>query len=298
MLREDGIVFDDGTSARLGEEHYVMSTTTLNASKVMQHLEHARQVLWPDLNVQIVSVTEQWAQYGIAGPNSRRLLARLLGNAIDVSATAFPHMACAEFEWRGVPARLFRISFSGELAYEFAVGAQYADAAIRAIMAAGQEWNVTPYGLEALGVMRIEKGHPAGGELNGMTTAGDLGLGRMMSTRKDFIGRVLAGREGLADPNRPALVGLKPVDPNVRLYGGAHFLARDSTPSLENDQGYLTSVAFSPHVGSWIGLGLLARGRERHGEIIRAYDPVRNGDVDVEVASAVFVDPEGARLHM
>ena len=106
----------------------------------MQHLEHARQVLWPELDVQIVSVTEQWAQYAIAGPNSRRLLERLLGDAIDLSSAAFPYLACAEFSWEGIPARLFRISFSGELAYELAVPARYGDATIRAIMAAGAEW--------------------------------------------------------------------------------------------------------------------------------------------------------------
>jgi len=226
------------------------------------------------------------------------LLERLLGNAIDVSDSAFSYLACAEFEWRGVSARLFRISFSGELAYELAVPAQYGDAAIRAIVAAGEEWNVTPYGLEALGVMRIEKGHVAGGELNGMVTAGDLGLSRMMSSRKDFIGRVLSGREGLIDPGRPTLVGVKPVDRSARLYAGAHFLERQAVPNLENDQGYVTSVAFSPNVGSWIGLGLLARGPQRHGEIVRAYDPLRNGDIEVQVVPPVFVDPEGGRLHL
>src|SRR6185312_6376065 len=104
MLREDGLVMDDGTVARLADQHYVMSTTTANAAKVMQHLEHARQVLWADLDVQIVSVTEQWAQYAIAGPHSRRLLERLLGGAIDISNSAFPYLACAQFSWRGIPA--------------------------------------------------------------------------------------------------------------------------------------------------------------------------------------------------
>ena len=217
MLREDGFVMDDGTTAQFARDHYVMSTTTANAAEVMQHLEHARQVLWPELDVQIVSVTEQWAQYAIAGPNSRRLLERLLGSTIDVSDAAFPYLACAEFTWRGIPARLFRISFSGELAYELAVPAGYGDAVIRAIMEAGADYGVAPYGTEALGIMRIEKGHVAGNELNGTTTATDLGLGRMMSKKKDFIGRVLAGRPGLTDPNRPALVGIKPVDPTARL---------------------------------------------------------------------------------
>jgi sarcosine oxidase subunit alpha len=296
MLREDGFVMDDGTTAHLAPGHYVMSTTTVNAGKVMQHLEHARQVTWPELDVQIVSITEQWAQYSIAGPNSRRLLERLLGGAIDVSNEAFPYLACAEFQWQSMRARLFRVSFSGELAFELAVPARYGDATIRALMTAGQEWGVVPYGLEALGVMRIEKGHVAGNELNGMTTAADLGLGRMMSTKKDFIGRVLAGRPGLVDANRPALVGLKPVDRSKRLFAGAHFLSSGATVALNNDQGYLTSVAFSPMLDHWIGLGLLARGQARVGERLRAYDPLRSGEIEVEVVSPVFFDPEGARL--
>jgi sarcosine oxidase subunit alpha len=297
MLREDGFVMDDGTTARLGADHYVMSTTTANAAKVMQHLEHARQVLWPDTDVQIVSVTEQWAQYAIAGPDSRRLLERLLGADIDISNSAFPYLACAQFSWHGISVRLFRISFSGEMAFELAVPARYGDAVIRAIMAAGAPFGVIPYGTEALGVMRIEKGHVAGNELNGTTTAADLGLGRMMSKKKDYIGRILAARPGLADPHRPALVGMRPVDRSARLYAGAHLLATGADATLENDQGYVTSVAFSPMLGFWIGLGLLARGPERLGERIRAHSPVRGGDTHVEVVSPVFFDPEGARLH-
>jgi len=297
MLREDGLVMDDGTVAHLAAGHYVMSTTTANAAKVMQHLEHARQVLWPALDVQSVSVTEQWAQYAIAGPKSRLLLERLLGSATDVSNAALPYLACTEFPWGGITARLFRISFSGELAYELAVPARYGDAAVRAIMAAGEGLGVVPYGTEALGVMRIEKGHVAGNELNGTTTADDLGLGRMMSKKKDFIGRTLAARPGLTDPQRPVLVGVAPVNHSTRLYAGAHFLSLGADPTLGNDQGYVTSVAFSPMLGHWIGLGLLSRGPARAGERIRAYDPLRGGDVEVEVTSPIFFDPDGARLQ-
>jgi methylglutamate dehydrogenase subunit C len=297
MLREDGFVLDDGTTARLAPHRYVMSTTTANAAKVMQHLEHARQVLWPEMDVHMVSVTEQWAQYAIAGPASRRLLDKLLGGAVDVSNAAFPYLACAQFSWRGIAARLFRISFSGEMAYELAVPARYGDAAIRAIMAAGEEFGVVPYGTEALGVMRIEKGHVAGNELNGTTTAEDLRLGRMLSKKKDCIGRVLTDRPGLADPNRPTLVGIKPVEASARLYAGAHFLALGADATLANDQGYVTSVAFSPMLGTWIGLGLLMQGAKRLGERILAHSPVRGGDVEVEVVSPVFFDPEGTRLH-
>jgi methylglutamate dehydrogenase subunit C len=297
MLREDGIVMDDGTSARLAADHCVMSTTTANAGRVMQHLEHARQVLWPEFDVQIVSVTEQWAQYAISGPCSRQLLERLFGTARDVSNAALPYLGCAEFIWREIPARLFRVSFSGELAYELAVPAQFGDAAIRAIMDAGAEFGAIAYGTEALGVMRIEKGHVAGNELNGTTTAADLGLGRMMSRKKDFIGRVLAQRPGLVDPERPMLAGIKPVDRTARLRAGAHCLAQSAPATLEHDEGYVTSVAFSPMLGHWIGLGLIKRGPARIGERVRAYDPVRDGDTEVEIVSPVFFDPEGKRLH-
>jgi methylglutamate dehydrogenase subunit C len=297
MLREDGLVMDDGTSAHLAANHYLTSTTTANAAKVMRHLEHARQVLWPELDVQIVSVTEQWAQYAIAGPNARRVLERLLGDAIDVSNTPLPYLACAEFSWRGAPARLFRISFSGELAYELAVPSRYGDAVIRAIMAAGGPFGIVPYGIEALGVMRIEKGHVTGNELNGTTTAEDLGFGRMISKKKDFIGRVLARRAGLTDPDRPTLIGLQPVDRSARLYAGAHLLTLGTAVSLENDQGYVSSVAFSPMLGHWIGLGLCIRGRERLGERIRAHSPLRGGDVEVKMVAPVFFDAEGVRLQ-
>ncbi|HEX5461940.1 MAG TPA: sarcosine oxidase subunit alpha family protein [Steroidobacteraceae bacterium] len=299
MLREDGIVFDDGTVARFGSSHFVLSTTSAHAVRVLQHLEHARQVLWPELDVQLAPITEQWAQFAVAGPRSRALLEPLLGGAIDVSNAAFPYLACAQFRWHGRPARLFRISFSGELAYELAVPARYGDAAVRAIIAAGEPLGVVPYGMETLGTMRIEKGHVAGAELNGTTSAHDLGLGRMMSAQKDYIGRILAGRAGLVAPDRPALVGVKPAQPGVRLTAGAHFLRIGAQPSLANDEGFISSVAFSPTQGHWIGLGFLKGGPARVGERIRAHDPISGGEIDieVEVTNPVFYDPDGKRLR-
>ncbi|HEY0747338.1 MAG TPA: glycine cleavage T C-terminal barrel domain-containing protein, partial [Steroidobacteraceae bacterium] len=296
MLREDGIVMDDGTAARLGPDHYIVSTTTANAARVMRHLEHALQVRWPGLDVQVAAVTEQWAQYAIAGPRSRSLLQRLLGTALDVSNEAFPYLACAEFSWQGRPARLFRISFSGELAYELALPALQGEATVRAIMAAGEEFAIAPYGTEALSVMRIEKGHVAGNELNGTTTAADLGLGKLLSKKKDFVGRLLAARPGLNEPDRPVLVGIAPVNGATRLYAGAHFLNVRDPATLENDQGFLSSVAYSPSLGSWIGLGFLSRGAARHGERIRCHDPIRSGDAEVMVTSPCFYDPDGERL--
>jgi sarcosine oxidase subunit alpha len=297
MLREDGIVFDDGTVARLAPSHFVLSTTSAHAGKVLQHLEHARQVLWPELDVQLASETEQWAQFAVAGPRSRALLERLLGGAVDVSNAGFPYLACAQFQWRGRPARLFRISFSGELAYELAVPARAGDAAVRAIMTAGEDLGVVPYGMEALGTMRIEKGHVTGAELNGTTTAHDLGLGRMMSAQKDYIGRVLAARPGLSAPDRPALIGVKPSRPEARLRAGAHFLRIGAQPSLANDEGFISSVTFSPMVGHWIGLGFLKDGQKRIGERVRAHDPLAGGDIEVEVVSPVFYDADGKRLR-
>lgn len=298
MLREDGFVMDDGTTSRLGEDHFLMTTTTANAGKVMQHLEFCYQVLWPNLDVRMVSVSEQWAQAAIAGPKSREVLRYLVDAEHDISNEKFPYLAAREVSvGGGIPARLFRISFSGELAYELAVPANYGDAMMRALMVAGHPHGITPYGTEALGVMRIEKGHVAGNEINGQTTARDLGLGKMMSSKKDFIGRLMATREGLLQADRPSLVGVRPVDPRERLRAGAHFVTMDRAANTENDEGYMTSVAYSPSLRHWIGLGLLKNGPERAGERIRAVDPVRNSEVHVEICSPVFLDREGGRLH-
>ena len=298
MLREDGIVMDDGTTTRLGEDHFFMTTTTANAAKVMQHLEFCHQWLWPDLDVQMISATEQWAQFSLAGPHVRDVLLKLVDPEHDISNAAFPYMAAGEITvCGGTRARLYRLSFSGELAFEIGVPSRHGDALIRKIMEAGAEYGITPYGTEALGVMRIEKGHVAGAELNGISTAGDLGLGRMMSTKKDYIGRVLAGRPALVDPNRPVVVGFRPVDRKRRIRAGAHFIRQGLEAAAQNDEGYMTSVAFSPSIGHWIGLGFLAHGPERMGEIIRACDPIRGEEYLVEVVSPIFYDPEGEKLR-
>ena len=298
MLREDGLVMDDGTTARLAPDRYLMTTTTANAAKVYQHLEFCLQVLWPDLDVLLSSVSEQWAQIAAAGPKARDVLRRVVDAGLDVGNEALPYMGVAVGTvMGGVKARIFRVSFSGELGYEIAVPARQGDALARALMVAGEPFGITPYGIEALGVMRIEKGHASGSELTGQTTAADLGLGRMASTKKDYIGRVMAGRPGLTDPNRPTLVGFKPVDRGQRLRSGAHFVGLGQPGDVEHDQGYMTAVAFSPALGHWIGLGLLARGPARIGERVRAYDPLRGGDTVVEVCETVFIDPEGERLR-
>jgi sarcosine oxidase subunit alpha len=296
MLREDGMVYDDGTTSRLAEDHYFLTTTTAKAGPVMQHLEYCRQVLFPELDVQLTSVSDQWAQFSIAGPKTRDLLMEIVDPAEDLSNEGFPFMGVREVMLQGgVKARLFRISFSGEMAFEISVPARFGDALVRNLILAGKQFGVTPYGTEALGVMRIEKGHIAGPELNGTTTAADLGLGKMMSTKKDFIGRVMAGREALVASDRQVVVGIKPVDKSRRLRSGAHIIPKGAAPNPDTDQGYVTSVCFSPVLDQWIGLGLVQNGRERTGEIAAAHDPLRGEDYGVELCNPVFYDPEGGR---
>jgi heterotetrameric sarcosine oxidase alpha subunit len=297
MLREDGFVLDDGTVARLAEDRFFLTTTTANAGRVMQHLEHAHQVLRPELDLAMLSVTDAWAQVSIAGPRSRDLLAALLDPGTDVSDAALPHMAVTAARVGGVAVRLYRLSFSGERAYEIGIPPDYGTALIERIMQAGAPFGVTPYGTEALGVLRIEKGHPAGGELNGHTTAADLGLARLVSARKDCIGARMAQRPALADSDRPALVGLKPRDRRSEIRAGAHLLAPGAAETTDNGEGYVTSACFSPTLGHPIALALLRRGPARIGETVRVYDALRGGDTLAEVCAPVFVDPEGARTR-
>ena len=298
MLREDGIAMDDGTTARLGEHHYVMTTTTANAGPVFRHLEFCRQVLWPDLDVHLISTTDGWAQFAVAGPNSRKLLQKIVDPDYDISNEGFPFMACAEMSvCGGTPARLFRISFSGELAFEIAVPARYGDGMVRTLIAAGEEFDAVPYGTEALGVMRIEKGHAAGNELTGTTSAQDLGMGRMISKKKDSIGNTLSERPALNSEDGFKLMGFKPVDRSQAITAGAHLVAQGKEATMENDEGWLTSAAFSPELQSSIALGFIKRGQERLGEIVVAADPLRERRIDVEIVSPHFVDPEGERLR-
>jgi glycine cleavage system aminomethyltransferase T len=213
-------------------------------------------------------------------------------------ARTFPYLAAKDVTvLGGLTARLFRISFSGEHAYELAVPADYGTTAAQAVMKAGEEFGIAPYGTEALSIMRIEKGHVAGNELNGTTTAADLGLGRMMSTKKEYIGRMMAKREGLVDKNRQCLVGIHAVEKSDRIRAGSHLLKRSAPPSMVNDQGYISSVAWSPMLDRWVGLALLASGRERHGEVLKIFDGLRNSDMLGEVCDPVHYDKENVKLH-
>ncbi|MGA9409904.1 MAG: sarcosine oxidase subunit alpha family protein [Roseobacter sp.] len=298
MLREDGIAMDDGTAARLAEDHFVVTTTTANAVSVYRHMEFVRQCLFPDLDVQLISTTEAWAQFAIAGPKSRDVLQQIIDPEFDLSNEAFPFMACGEITiCNGLRARLFRISFSGELAYEIAVPTRYGDALIRRIMEVGAPFDITPYGTEALGVMRIEKGHAAGNELNGTTTALNLGLGRMVSQTKDSIGTVLSQREGLNDPDALRQVGIKPVDPAAKVPAGAHLMAATGPVDAAHDQGYVTSACYSPNLGHHIALAFVKNGAERTGEIMRLVSPLTGIETQVEIVSPHFLDPEGDRLR-
>ena len=298
MLREDGIALDDGTAARLDENHFVVTTTTANAVSVYRHMEFVRQCLYPKMDVQLISTTEAWAQFAIAGPNSRSVLRKIVDKEYDISNEEFPFMACGQITvCGGLRARLFRISFSGELAYELAVPTRYGDSLIREIMKAGEEFDIVPYGTEALGVMRIEKGHAAGNELNGTTSALNLGMGRMVSKKKDSIGSVMSEREGLNTQDALKLVGFMPVNKNDRVPAGSHLMSTGSPVDAAHDQGYITSACFSPNLNCHIGIGFLKAGDTRIGEVVRLVSPLTGQDHNVQVVSAHFIDPEGERLR-
>lgn len=294
MLREDGHVMDDGTTARLTENHWVMTTTTAAAGEVMRHLEWVHQAHCPQMDLGFVSVTEQWAQFAVAGPKSRELLNGLLDDPI--SDADFPFMQCGAVSVGGTPARLFRISFSGEQAYEIAVPVRYGDSLFREPVKRAETMGGGAYGMEALNVLRIEKGHITHSEIHGRTTAFDCGFGKMMSTQKDFIGKSMAMRPGLIDTAREQLVGLKPLGPG-EVPAGAHLFVPEADVSPVNDQGYVTSAGFSPTLNQVRALGFLKNGRARHGERITVVDLVRGVETPCEVTDPVALDPEGGRLR-
>jgi len=296
MLREDGIAYDDGTVTRLDENRFMVTTTTGHAGPVMVHMERHAQVVWPDLDVKLVSVTEDWAAIAIAGPKSRAVLEKVTSD-IDVSDAACPFMAFREGHICGVPARLFRISFSGELAYEINVPANFGTAVWEGLMDAGADHHIAPYGTEAMSILRIEKGHVVGAELNGRATADDLGFGRMLSTKKRFIGDVLKDRPALLEGDRKQLVGVKPVDGRSQIPRGGQIVADPDGPRPVAIHGEITSRCESPNVGMPIGLALLKDGRNRVGERLIASSPILNNDVEIEICDPVFIDPKGERLR-
>lgn len=295
MLREDGTVMDDGTTARLGEDHFVMTTTTAAAGPVMRHLEYVHQCLRPALDVSMVSVTEQWAQFAVAGPKSREVLSSIIGEELD--AETFPFMGCGEITVGGVRGRLFRISFSGEHAYEIAVPARHGESLYQVLVQKAEALGGGAYGMEALNVLRIEKGLITHAEIHGRTTAFDIGMERMVSAKKDCIGKTMSERPGLYGDEREQLVGLKPVGAVKQLTAGAHLFEVDAAPVRENEQGYTTSVGFSPTMESFLGLAFLRNGRTRHGEQMMVVDHVRGVTARCEVCDPVFFDPDGGRMR-
>lgn len=295
MLREDGYVMDDGTTARLSEHHFVMTTTTAAAGAVMRHLEFVTQVLRPDLDVRLMSVTEQWAQFAVAGPKSRDLLNGLLDQPINNDE--WPFMACGDVSFSGIKGRLFRISFSGEHAYEIAVPARYGDSLFRLLKAQAEAAGGGAYGMEALNVLRIEKGFITHGEIHGRVTAFDIGMDRMISAKKDCIGKTLANRKGLLDEGREQLMGFKPVGAVKQLTGGAHLYNEGDDAAPVFDQGYLTSVAFSPTFGHFLAQGFVRGGQARLGDRMRMVDQMREIETIVEVCDPVFFDPKGERTR-
>ncbi|WP_136443110.1 sarcosine oxidase subunit alpha family protein [Pacificoceanicola onchidii] len=295
MLREDGHVMDDGTTARLSETSWVLTTTTAAAGQVVRHLDWVRQAFCPNMDVRFVSETEQWAQFAVAGPKARELVNDLLDTPID--GEVFPFMACAERQICGVKGRLFRISFSGEHAYEVAVPARYGASLFGLLADRAEAMGGGAYGMEALNVLRIEKGHITHAEIHGRTTAFDIGFQRMLSGKKEFIGKALAARPGLLEESREQLVGLRALKPEQPLPAGGHLFETDAEPIRENDLGYITSTCFSPTLGETRALAFLRNGRARHGDRIRMVDHLRDQVTWCEVTDPVAFDPEGGRLR-
>ena len=291
MLREDGMVLDDGTSARLAEDRFLMTTTTAAAGLVMRHLDFVQQAFCAGWDVRTISVTESWAQFAVAGPRARQLLSSYLGTEIDL-----PFMGVAPVRIGNVEGRLFRISFSGEEGYEIAVPTRYGEALFRDLLARAELLGGGPYGMEALNVLRIEKGFITHAEIHGRVTAFDIGMEKMVSAKKDCIGKGASQRPGLIGPEREQMVGLSPVGEGV-LSAGAHLYAKGAEAARVNDQGYVTSVGWSPTLNRWLGLGFLKNGRARHGEVIRMVDGLRGHDVLCTVSDPVFHDKEGAKLR-
>jgi heterotetrameric sarcosine oxidase alpha subunit len=290
MLREDGLVLDDGTSARLGAHHFLMTTTTAAAGLVMRHLDFIHQAHCAEWDLRLVSVTEAWAQFAIAGPKARDLLDSIL----DEDIGPLPFMGVASVTLAGVRARVFRISFSGEMGFEIAVPTRYGEALFRDLVARAETMGGGAYGMEALNVLRIEKGFITHAEIHGRVSAFDIGMAKMISVKKDCIGKRMAAREGLHGPEREQLVGLRSP---VEFGSGAHLFARGAVVHRETSEGYVTSMCYSPTLGEWIGLGFVKDGANRHGETLRLVDHMRDKDVEVMLCHPVFFDPEGGKLR-
>ena len=297
MLGEDGMVMDDGVTARLGEHHFLMTTTTGNAAPVFGHMEEYLQTEWPELEVKLTSVTEQFATVSPTGPNSRKLLAELTRD-IELSANALPHMGLALGTVAGIPARVFRVSFTGEMSFEINVRASFGLALWQAVMTAGEKYNITPYGTEAMHVLRAEKGFIiVGQETDGSVTPLDLGMDWIVSKKKDFVGKRSLSRPDMLKPDRKQLVGLLTEDPAEALPEGAQLvetvLAKQPPMAMV---GHVSSSYHSPNLERSIALAMIKGGRGKTGQ--RVFAPLEGGKtVACTITGPVFLDPEGERLR-
>ncbi|MFF3342819.1 sarcosine oxidase subunit alpha family protein [Streptomyces flavidovirens] len=298
MCKPDGMIFDDGVTLRLDEDCYFMTTTTGGAAGVLDWLEEWLQTEWPELDVHCTSVTEQWTTIAVVGPRSREVVARLAPD-VDLSAEAFPFMAFRETTLAsGIPARICRISFSGELAYEINVCSWYGLAVWEQVYEAGQPYGITPYGTEAMHVLRAEKGYIiVGQDTDGTVTPQDAGMSWVVSRQKDFVGKRSYSRADTARTDRKQLVGLLPSDRTTRLPEGTQLVAPGVPLTPEAGPvpmlGHVTSSYHSPALGRPFALALVADGRARIGETLLA--PVGDDLVPVEVADCVLYDPEGTK---
>jgi sarcosine oxidase, subunit alpha len=292
MLNENGVIMDDGTVARLGRERFLVTTTSGGASRVAGWLEEWRQCEWPGLEVFVTPVTTQWATFAIAGPRARQLLARFRTD-IAFDWRSMPHMSMREGRFAGVPARLYRVSFSGELGYEVNVPARHGAALWKELLKTGADFGVTPYGVETVLLLRLEKGYlHVGVDTDGTTSPADVGWGEAAARRKgDFIGKRSLARPDNQRADRLQLVGLTDADPRL-LVAGAHLRLPGTQAGSD---GWVTSAGHSPAIGKPIALALLRGGRTRLGEHVTLHDLDAKGEATV--VSPAFLDPEGKRLH-
>lgn len=293
MLREDGYVLDDGTTSRLGENHFFMTTTTANAEAVLAHMEFYHQMIWPELDVHMIPVTDQWATVALAGPLSREVLARLL-NPIDTSNDALPPMGVLDTEVESVPVRVSRLSFSGERAYEVAVPAGHGLALWEAMMAAGKPNDIMPYGLEAMDYLRVEKGHVTGAEMDGRVSPLDLGMGGMLKRKTGYVGARSLALPVFHDAGRPALAGFVSSDRQTPVAASAQLVAEPHQGTPQQSLGHITSAAFSTALDCPIALGLISGGKEAYTNVY-AVSPLTGEQTRVEVTAPVFYDPKGEK---
>jgi sarcosine oxidase subunit alpha len=298
MCGEDGMLFDDGVTACLGDNHFVMTTTTGGAARVYEWLELYHQTEWPELEVYFNTVTDHWATITISGPNSRKLLTELTD--ADVSNDSFGHMDWKEMTVAGVPARVFRISFTGELSFEINVQANFGLHVWEQVFEHGAKYNITPYGTETMHVLRAEKGFIiVGQDTDGSVHPYDLGMGWAVAQQKpfSFIGKRGMAREDCVRQNRKQLVGLKTTDPNVVLPEGAQGVFDPKAAIPMPMVGHVTSSYYSANLGRSIALGLVKGGLDRLGQEV--YYPLADGRViEAEICSTVFFDPTGERLNV